>query len=110
MSLSKVHKLLALAAQENEEGRTAAWMAAKFIRENGYRVTDGPSRVSPFEDVHEERRWSSGPPAPSAPRGHETRATEAGHCWSCRRPYVIGEPIYKPERREAVCLECAESL
>ncbi len=104
MSLAKVQKLLALAAQENEEGRTAAWMAAKVIRDNGYRVTGGAP--APREE-HDEVRWSPEPPPPA---GHETRATEAGHCWSCRRPWREGEPIYKPERREPVCLECAESL
>ncbi len=107
MSLAKVHKLLALAAQENEEGRTAAWMAAKVIRDNGYRVTGG---AEAHHVAQEEVRWSPEPPPPSGPVGHEVRATEAGQCWSCRRPWRAGEPVYKPERREPVCLECAESL
>jgi hypothetical protein len=109
MSLVKVNKLLALAAQENEEGRTAAWMAAKVIRENGYRVTGGVEAHA-HRVVHEETRWSPEPPPPAGPVGHETRATQVGQCWSCRRPWQAGEPIYKPERREPVCLECAESL
>ncbi len=101
MSLSKVRKLLALAAQENEEGRTAAWMAARLMRENGYHVTDRThgGRVAP--DAPEP------PPRSPAPAGREMRATEDGRCWDCHRPWKAGESIYKAARRAAVCLECA---
>jgi hypothetical protein len=106
MSLAKVRKLLALAAQENEEGRTAAWMAARLMRENGYHVTHGShgSRAAP-DAPEPPPRSRPAPPAP--PAGREMRATEDGRCWDCRRPWKAGEPIYKAERREAVCLECA---
>ena len=106
MSLAKVRKLLALAAQENEEGRTAAWMAAKLMRENGYHVAPtarGGQVPLPADDFRPEP-----PPRPPPPPSREMRATESGRCWICRRPWRAGEPIYKEDRREAVCLECAE--
>ena len=110
MSLAKVRKLLALAAQENEEGRTAAWMAARLMREHGYQVSDG---VREGHDVAEPSAhdraadWARAA-EPPPPAGREMRATEAGRCWECHRPWKVGEPIYKPDRREPICLECAD--
>jgi hypothetical protein len=110
MSLAKVRKLLALAAQENEEGRTAAWMAVKLMREKGYQVTGGGhaghARTAPPAREPAPERSPAAEPAPRA--GRETRATENGRCWECRRPWKAGDPIYKPDRREPVCLECAQ--
>jgi hypothetical protein len=106
MSLAKVRKLLALAAQENEEGRTAAWMAARLMREKGYHVTDGTDRTR-GRRVTPDAPEASPRPRPPEPAGREMRATEDGRCWECRRPWKAGEPIHKSERRAAICLECA---
>ncbi len=38
-SIEKINQLLALAAQDNEEGRTVAFLAARHIKEGGYVLT-----------------------------------------------------------------------
>lgn len=84
--VERVRKLIALASSSNEnEGRTAAFLACRLIREHGLSVVDG---------VSDTRRVRASP-SPPPPRQRVTRGpySRARHLRGEPRCYECSEPI-----------------
>src|SRR5574338_183888 len=113
--LDRIQKLLALAGSSNEnEARTAAFLAAKLIRENGIVLSEpGTSRPFSFEDIFAGVAPSA--PVPNVPRPRRQKDFlgrvwfrhasnwRDEHCSYCGKEIPRGEPIVlrKPGREEA---------
>lgn len=102
--VQRVRKLIALAGSSNEnEGRTAAFLACRLIREHGLDVgppAGGARRDDRWSDRRDDRwserpdeRWDERPP--ERPRGRVTKG-----------PYVRARHL----RGEPLCCECGEPI
>jgi hypothetical protein len=96
--VQRVRKLIALTGSPNEnEARSAAFLACRLIREHGLDVADGRGggRHSDRADRERSERWERPERPPPEPRGRATRGPYA------RARHLRGEPR---------CCECSEPI
>jgi hypothetical protein len=103
--VSRVEKLIALAGSPNEnEARTAAWVAVQTIRAHHLRIVDG-SYVAPSPP-----RRAPAPPAPEPVVAKDRRfiikARFGGFCGGCGVSWSEGDRIAWAKGQRAICVAC----